>query len=135
LVVQLGSNGQGLLVEPPFLSVSAILGLDDHVSVVDKIKISTVWKLRDDEEWSFDIETEFFIQFSLSWLTFPFVNVDNVPLLMDSSVLEVDHDVSAFSINISLNFNNLSFFVGNELTIISEELPPSRVDSASHSDV
>ena len=40
MVVQLGSDGQGLLVEPPFLSVSSVLCLDDHVSVSNEIEVS-----------------------------------------------------------------------------------------------
>jgi len=44
LVVVSGSNGQRLLVEVPDLGSSAILGLDDHVSVVDQVKVSVVWK-------------------------------------------------------------------------------------------
>jgi hypothetical protein len=46
----------------------------------------------------------------------------------------VDHDVSLFSISVEvlvLNFNYLSFFVDNESTFISEELPPSRVGSGA----
>jgi hypothetical protein len=40
LVVELGLDGQGSLVEVPDLGVSSILGLDDEVSVVDEVKIS-----------------------------------------------------------------------------------------------
>jgi hypothetical protein len=40
LVVQLGSDGQGLLMEVPCLSISSIWCLNDHVSVVDQIKVS-----------------------------------------------------------------------------------------------
>jgi hypothetical protein len=54
-------------------------------------------------EWSFDIETEFFVELTLSWLSFPLVSVDNVPLLIESSMLFVDHDVSVFSVNVTLD--------------------------------
>jgi hypothetical protein len=40
LVVQLGSDCQGLLMEVPSLGASTISCLDDHVSVVDEIKVS-----------------------------------------------------------------------------------------------
>jgi hypothetical protein len=67
------------------LSLSTISSLDDHVSVVDKIKISIVWHFRNEVEISFDIETEFLIEFTLGGLSFPFINVDDIPLLMDLS--------------------------------------------------
>jgi hypothetical protein len=40
LIVQLGLDGQRYLIEPPNLGVSVVSCLDDHVSVVDKVKIS-----------------------------------------------------------------------------------------------
>jgi hypothetical protein len=40
LVVVSGSNGQRWLMEVPDLSLSSIWSLDDHVSVVDQVKIS-----------------------------------------------------------------------------------------------
>jgi hypothetical protein len=42
LVVQSCSNGQGLLVEVPDLGLSSISCLDDHVSVVDQVKESSI---------------------------------------------------------------------------------------------
>jgi hypothetical protein len=45
LVVVSCSDGQRLLVEVPNLGSSAIWNLDDHVPIVDKVKISVVWKL------------------------------------------------------------------------------------------
>jgi len=44
LVVVSGSDGLGLLMEVPDLSLSSIWSLDNHVSVVDKVKISVAWK-------------------------------------------------------------------------------------------
>jgi len=64
-------------------------------------------------EWSFYVETELFIEFSLSWFTFPFVSVDNIPLLVDSIVIVVYTNVSVFSINITNNFKNLALFIDN----------------------
>jgi hypothetical protein len=40
LVVELGLDGQRLLMEVPDLSLSSISSLDNHVSVVDQIKVS-----------------------------------------------------------------------------------------------
>jgi hypothetical protein len=45
LVVIPGSDSQGLLVEVPNLGVSSIWCLDDHVSVVDQIKVSVFFHL------------------------------------------------------------------------------------------
>jgi hypothetical protein len=103
LAVVLGLNGQWLLVEPPGLGVSSISSLDDHVSVVDKIKVSSWWQLGDDVEWSFDIEAEFFIEFSFSWFSLPFIGIDDIPLLVDSTMLVSCFNISIFSINISLD--------------------------------
>jgi hypothetical protein len=81
--------------------------------------------LRDNVEWSFDVETELFIQFSLSWFSLPFISIDDVPLLVDSSVLLEEDDVSVLGILSTLNIHYLSFLVDNESTLVSEELPMS----------
>jgi hypothetical protein len=54
-------------------------------------------------EVSFDVKSELFVEFTLSWLTLPFINVYNIPLLVDSVVLILDLDVSVFGINITLD--------------------------------
>jgi hypothetical protein len=41
LIVVSGSNGQGLLMEVESLSLSSISGLDDKVSSIDDINISS----------------------------------------------------------------------------------------------
>jgi hypothetical protein len=76
-------------------------------------------------EISFDIETEFIVEFSFSWFSLPFISIDDVPLLVDISILIGYLNVSVFRIEISLNFDNLSSLVDNESILISEELPPS----------
>jgi hypothetical protein len=43
LVIQLGSNSERSLIEPPDLSIPSIPGLDNHVSVVDEVKVSVLW--------------------------------------------------------------------------------------------
>jgi hypothetical protein len=45
LIVISCSDGQRLLMEIPHLSVSSIWSLDDHVSVVDQVKISVLFHL------------------------------------------------------------------------------------------
>jgi hypothetical protein len=86
------------LVEPPFLSLSGISCLDSKVGVVDQVEVSVVWELRDNVEWSFNIEAEFFIQLSLLWRTLPFVSIDKIKLLVKSTMLLVYDDLSIFSI-------------------------------------
>jgi hypothetical protein len=86
LVVQSCSDSQRLLMEVPFLSTSTVCNFDDHVSVIDQIKISSAWQFRYNVKVSLNIESELLIELSLSWLTLPLINVDNVPLLVDSSM-------------------------------------------------
>ena len=112
-------------MEVPDLSVSAILSLDDHVSVVDQIEVSVFIQLRDDVEWSFDIESEFLIEFSLLWFLWVFININDIPLLVDSVMFVPYNDVSVLSINSSVNINDLSFLIDNPMSFSSEELPPS----------
>jgi len=125
LVVELGSDCQRLLMEVPGLGVSSILRLDDKVSVVDDVKVSVFRQLRDNVEWSFNIEPEVFIEFSWSWFSLPFISVDNVPLATQFVVLVDSISVSSFTISASINFNDLSFPVGDMGSIILEHLPPS----------
>jgi hypothetical protein len=44
LVVVSSSDSQGLLVEVPDLSSSSVWNLDDHVSIVDQVKVSLIWE-------------------------------------------------------------------------------------------
>jgi hypothetical protein len=76
-------------------------------------------------EISFNIETELFVEFSLSWLTLPFISIDDVPLLVDTVISIVDTDVSVLLVDVSNNFEDLSFLVDNIRSLISEHLPPS----------
>jgi hypothetical protein len=55
--------------------------LDDSVVVADFIKVSMFSNSRHNVEWSLDVESEVWVEFSLSWFTCPFINVDDVPLL------------------------------------------------------
>jgi hypothetical protein len=118
-------------MEVPDLGSSAIWSLDDHVSVVDQVEVSVVWERWDNVEVSLNIKTESFVELTLSWFTLPFVNVDNIPLLMDLVVSLVDTDVSVFLINSTLNFHYLSSLVDNLRSLVSEELPPSWVGSGT----
>jgi hypothetical protein len=81
--------------------------------------------LGNDVEWSLNIESESFIELSLSWFSLPFINIDNVPLLVKFTVLVPGDDVSVFSINTTLDVKNLSVFVLNHGSNVSPHLPPS----------
>jgi hypothetical protein len=99
-------------MEVPSLSVSTIGCLDDHVSVVDQVKISIVWELRNYMEISLDIESELFVEFSLSWLSLPLVSVHNIPLLIDLAVFVLSLNISVFLINVSTDMKNSSSLIG-----------------------
>jgi hypothetical protein len=78
------------------LSVSGVRGLNNHIPVVDQVKISVIWQLRNNVEVSLNVKTEVFIELTLSWFSLPFINVDDVPLLVDFTVLSMDDNVSVF---------------------------------------
>jgi hypothetical protein len=86
-------------------------------------------------EWSFNIETEVFVEFSLLWLFWHFISVDDVELLVESSVLLVDDDVLALFVLSLPYIHNLSTLIDEESIIVLEHLPPSGVDSTGHSQV
>ena len=88
-----------MLIEVPFLSISTISSLDNKVLVVDQIEVSVFFQLRNNVEWSLNKETEVFVKFSLLWFLWIFINIDDVPLLVDLSMFVVDNDVSVLSIN------------------------------------
>jgi hypothetical protein len=114
-------------MEVPNLSSSSILSLDDHVSVVNEIKILVRCHLVDNVEISFDIETEILVEFTLLWLRV-FINIDDFPLLSDILAGVSNHDVSVFCIGIQilvLNLKNLSFFISDKTSLSSPHLPPS----------
>jgi hypothetical protein len=100
-------------MEVPNLGSSTIWSLDNHVSVIDQIKVSVVWKCRDNVEVSFNVESESLIELTLSWFSLPFVNIDDVPLLEDLVLLNSNNNVSVLLINSTLDFYNLSFLVHN----------------------
>jgi hypothetical protein len=98
LVVISGSDSQGLLMEVPDLSLSTIWCLDNKVSVVDQVKVSVVWKCRDDVEISLNVKSELLVELTLSWLIFILININYLPSLMDLSVLLLHDNVSVFII-------------------------------------
>jgi hypothetical protein len=112
-------------MEVPHLLSSSVSSLDAHVSVIINFEVSVVWKLRDDVEVSFNIESELLVQFALSWFSLPFISIYDVPLLVDLAILWSGFNVSVFSIDISLDMNDLTFLIDNESIFILPHLPPS----------
>jgi hypothetical protein len=131
LVVQSSSDGQRLLMEVPYLSISSVWSLNDHVSVVDQIKVSVLFHLRYNVEIFFNNKTVFFIELSLYWFTLPFINVDNVPLLVKTIVSSLNTNVSVLLVDVANNFHDFTSLVDNVMVLEPEHLPPSRVSSSA----
>jgi len=74
-------------------------------------------------EWSLNIKSEFFIELSLGWFTLPLVNVDNIPLLMNLSILVfIGLNMSSFRIGFSLDIQVLVLVI-NSIDVVSVKLP------------
>ena len=76
-------------------------------------------------EWSLYIHTEVPIQLTLLGFSSPLINVDDIPLLVESIVFIVNNDISVLMINSALDIDSLSSLVDEVLSSVSEELPPS----------
>jgi hypothetical protein len=118
-------------MEVPYLSISSVWSLDDHVPVIDEIKVSVFSHLGDNVEVFLNNESEFFIHLSFFRLSFPFINVDDVPLLVKTIVSTIDSDVVVFSVLVSGDFHCLSSLVDNILVLVSKHLPPSAVSGSA----
>jgi hypothetical protein len=120
LIVQSGSDSQGRLMEVPDLSSSLVGCLDHKVSIADQVKISSWGQGWDNVEVFINDKTEVFVHLSLGWLSLPFINIDDIPLLVDSSMLWMSNDISVLRVNSSSNIKYLTLFVGNECSLVSE---------------
>jgi hypothetical protein len=77
------SDGLGLFIEEPLLLSSTISpSLEPYVSVTVHFSNSVEWKLRDEIEWSVDVEAKFFIE-SLS-LKLNCISIYDLPSLVGS---------------------------------------------------
>jgi hypothetical protein len=101
LIVISSSDGQRLLMEVPDLGSSPIWCLNDHVSVVNEIKVPILLQFRDNIEVSFNIETKITIKLTLGWFIWILISIDNLPLLVNSSMLVVDDDILTFIVKSS----------------------------------
>jgi hypothetical protein len=127
LVVVSCSDSQGLLMEVPFLSSSTVSDLDDHVSVVDEVKVSALSHSGDNVEISFNNKTEVTVEFTLDWITYPFISIDNIELLVDLSVSVVGNDISVLSVLSTLDIEDLLSLIGNLKSSSIPHLPPSSI--------
>jgi hypothetical protein len=98
LIVVSTLDSQWSLVEVPCLCSLGVRCLDGKVSAVDQFKISVVWQLGDNEEVSLNIETEVLVELSSGWFSLPFINIDDVPVLVDSFMVWQSLDVVVFPI-------------------------------------
>ena len=102
------------MVEVPNLGSSSISNLDDHVSVIDQVKVSSLWKLRDNVKISLNVKSELLVELTLSWLLLVLVNIDYLPSLVDLSVLVFSNGVSVLIVESSINSKDLAVLdVGN----------------------
>jgi hypothetical protein len=65
------------------------------------------------------------VELTLLWFLWILISIDDVPLLVNLSMLVESDDVSVLVIKSTFNIEDLSFLVDNEWSLISEHLPPS----------
>lgn len=100
----------------------------DHVSNVEisvsvHLEESVSWKLRDHDEWSVDIETEFFVH-SLGWDLWCFININDLPSLVETIMLRPGDDILPFKILSLIDIKSFAEVVDNMFTLVFEQLPP-----------
>jgi len=92
------SDSLGLLIEPEKLILSVLnpsVEVDPSGSVASHDSLH--WHVRSEVEWSVDVETEFFIE-SLSLILGSFIKIDNIPSLVDLTIVLADNNLSGFLI-------------------------------------
>jgi hypothetical protein len=122
-------DGLGLLVEWPLLIFLVDSIADDDVSSANNCEYSSHWESWDNVECSVDPESELLVE-SLNFITLGLVDVDDLPSLVETSVLSPDNNLLAFWVLVSLDIEDLSWLGVDELLVlILEKLPPSWVSS------
>ena len=112
-------------MEVPCLALSSIFCLNDHVLVVDQVKVSVRVHFSSNVEVSINVETEVFVEFTLLWFCWVFIFINDIPLLVKTLMSVPSNDVSVFVIKTACYIKDLSFLVDNVGTLLSPELPPS----------
>jgi hypothetical protein len=80
---------------------------DDNI-VSHECQESGTSSLRLNVEGSLDIEAEVLIVLSLSWFWLIFIDIDDIPLLIDPVSSSIDDDVGILLIDSSGNFNDFA---------------------------
>jgi len=120
------SDSLGDFIEPPLL-LSSVLSpsLQVHLGVSVHLSNSVEWKLRDNVEWSVNVESEFLIE-SFCFCLYC-VYISNLPPLVGTVVSVVNLNLLSFSIftlvHIKASVGRLD--VAEMFTSISEDLEPS----------
>jgi hypothetical protein len=92
----------GLFIESPFLSPIVSPSPQDNLGSAEHLNHHVEWKLRDDVEWSVDVESKILVEtlsFSLSFL----VKIKNLPSLVGTVMSIVDSYSLAFLICVTRN--------------------------------
>jgi hypothetical protein len=110
-------------LEGLLLSSSSDPFLESHVVRII-ISNSLHWKSRSEVEWSIDIESKSTV-ISLGSYLGCFVNIDNSPSLVSSTVSLPDMNFLSFGISVCRNIENLVVVnISEESSFIGEDLPP-----------
>jgi hypothetical protein len=84
------SDGLRNLVKVPLLSQDIVSpSLKSNIVSTNAFSNSVEWKLRDNVEWSVDVETKFFIE-SLSFSLRTFIKIQDIPFLVDTLAIVID---------------------------------------------
>jgi len=122
----LRSKSLGDSIEEPLLSQSIVSpsSLPDVVGTV-ALSNSVEWKLGNKIEWSIYMETEVLVK-SLSLRSLCFIKINNIPLLMLSSIVTPNTNLLTFLVFASSNIEDLAGLPVDELAVlILEDLEPS----------
>jgi hypothetical protein len=103
----------------------AIWSLDDSI-VIQDLEVSIRLHLGYNVEWSFNNEAPFRTHLTLLWFWFGFININNIPLLVESVVSVPSNDSPILCIKSTLDIKDLSFGIDDvTIFIVLEQLPPS----------
>jgi len=84
------SDGLRNLIEVPLLSFNIVSpSLKSNIVSTNAFSNSVEWKLRDNVEWSVDVETEFLIE-SLGFSLRTFIKIQDIPFLIDTLAIVID---------------------------------------------
>jgi hypothetical protein len=124
VVITFASDGSGDVVKVVLLSGSIVWSLD-HMSVGDKIHVSSTLHLSLDMEWSVDVHSPNFAESRFLNGSIWSIKIENIPLLVEFIVSVLPYNLSTLVIKFALNAKNLFFLILNDTIIIFEKLVPS----------